>query len=98
RIHALAIGSRAQNTYERIEAIKQANILPAGVADKLHYAFEFLSTMRMRHQAYALRNHREPSNNIIPEQVSPEDRHNLKEAFSILSHAQKYLKYRYPMP
>ena len=98
RIHALAIGSRAQNTYDRIEEIKQANSLPAGVADKLHYAFEFLSTLRVRHQANELRQHLEPSNNVIPEQVSPEERHNLKEAFSILSNAQKYLKYRYPMP
>jgi CBS domain-containing protein len=41
---------------------------------------------------------REPDNNIEPENVSDSVRHNLKEAFQVLSNAQKFLQFRYPVP
>ncbi len=98
RVHALAVGSRAQNSFERLDDITRANSLPAGQADKLRYALEFISMVRIRHQAHDLKHHHDPDNNIEPENVSEEERHNLKDAFQVLSNAQKFLRFRYPMP
>ncbi|MDZ7751130.1 MAG: DUF294 nucleotidyltransferase-like domain-containing protein [Gammaproteobacteria bacterium] len=98
RVHALGVGSRAQNGFERLEDISGAGALPAGQTDKLSYALEFLSMVRMRHQAEDIKKDQEPDNAIEPELVSDTDRHNLKEAFQILSNAQKFLRFRYPSP
>ncbi len=98
RVHALAVGSRAQNSFERLDDIDRAGSLPAGQTDKLRHALEFLSAVRLRHQAYELKHDHEPDNAVEPEHVSDADRHNLKEAFQVLSNAQKFLRFRYPTP
>ncbi|APX92155.1 cyclic nucleotide-binding protein [Halomonas sp. 1513] len=98
RAHALACGSRAQNSFERLDDIAKTQLLPAGTGDKIRYAFEFLSIVRIRHQAIDLQEDREPDNNIAPGNVSDSERHHLKDAFQLLSNAQKFLKFRYPMP
>ncbi|ACL74200.1 DUF294 nucleotidyltransferase-like domain-containing protein [Thioalkalivibrio sulfidiphilus] len=98
RVHALAAGSRRQNAFERLDDIDQAGLLPAGQTDKLRYALEFMSIMRLRHQAYEVKHDQPADNAIDPERVSPLERHNLKEAFQVLSNAQKFLRFRYPSP
>ncbi|SFX25594.1 DUF294 nucleotidyltransferase-like domain-containing protein [Marinospirillum alkaliphilum] len=97
RVHALAVGSSARNSFERLEDIIQAGILPSGRGQDLRDALELISMVRIRHQALALREGQEPDNNVAPEQLSDFERKNLKDAFQILSHAQKYLKFRYPL-
>jgi CBS domain-containing protein len=92
------VGSRAQNGFERLDEITAAGALPAGQTDKLSYALEFLSIVRMRHQAQEIKDDREPSNAIQPERVSDSERHNLKEAFQVVNNAQNFLRFRYPSP
>ncbi|RUR37847.1 DUF294 nucleotidyltransferase-like domain-containing protein [Vreelandella populi] len=98
RIHALACGSKAQNTFQRLNDISQTQLLATGVSDKLSYAFEFLCMSRIRHQMIDIQEERVPDNNIEPENVEDSERHTLKDAFQVLSNAQKFLKFRYPMP
>ncbi len=98
RVHALGVGSRAQNGFERLDEISSAGALPAGQTDKLSYALEFLSLVRMRHQAQEIKDDHEPHNAIQPERIADIERHNLKEAFQILSNAQSFLRFRYPSP
>ncbi|MBK5931564.1 DUF294 nucleotidyltransferase-like domain-containing protein [Halochromatium salexigens] len=98
RVHALGVGSRAQNGFDRLDEITQAGALPAGQTDKLSYALEFLSIVRMRHQAQEIQDDHEPHNAIQPERISDTERHNLKEAFQVLSNAQNFLRFRYPSP
>lgn len=95
RVHALAIGSRARNSFERLQEIIEADILPHGRGQDLRDALEFISMVRIRHQALDLDAERQPDNNIEPENLSDFERKNLKDAFQILSNAQKFLKYRY---
>jgi CBS domain-containing protein len=96
RVHALACGSKAQNSLERLDAIAQTKLLqPEGIS-QLRYALEFLSLVRIRHQAMAVAEGREPNNYIEPEKISASERYNLKEAFQVLSNAQKFLRFRYP--
>ena len=96
RVHALACGSKAQNSLERLDAIAKTKLLQPEAISHLRYALEFLSMVRIRHQANAVAEGREPNNYIEPEKVSASDRHNLKEAFQVLSNAQKFLRFRYP--
>ncbi|WP_163833819.1 DUF294 nucleotidyltransferase-like domain-containing protein [Spartinivicinus ruber] len=95
RVHALAVGSRAQNSFERLEDIIEANILPPGKGQDLSDALEYIAMVRIRHQAADIERGDEPDNNIEPEMLSTFERRNLKEAFQVLDKAQSFLKYRY---
>ena len=95
RVHALSIGSRARNSFERLQDIIDAKILSPGSGPDLRDALELIAMVRIRHQALDLEAGRVPDNNIEPENLSDFERKNLRDAFLIVSNAQKYLKYRY---
>ncbi|WP_372880386.1 DUF294 nucleotidyltransferase-like domain-containing protein [Psychromonas sp.] len=95
RVHALAVGSRAKNSFERLDDIIDAAILPKGRAQDLRDAMEFISMVRIRHQADDVEQGNDPDNNIEPENLSDFEKRNLKDAFQILSNAQNFLKFRY---
>ena len=97
RVHALACGSTAQSSFDRLDDIAKTRLMPPESLQKLRYALEFLSLARIRHQALDIQNGREPNNYIEPENVSPAERHGLKDSFQILSNAQNFLRYRYPL-
>ena len=50
---------------------------------------------RIRQQALALSGGEIPDNNLIPERLSEFERKHLKEAFSVLSNAQKFAKFHF---
>ena len=95
RVHALAIGSRTQNSFDRLDDINAAGILPKGRGMDLKDAMELIYLVRIRHQALDIENNEEPDNNIEPEHMSDFERRNLKAAFQILSNAQNFIKFRY---
>ncbi len=95
RIHALACGSRAQNSFERLKAIGQTKLLLEDDLGNLRDALEFISIVRIRHQALAIEDGRTPDNNVRPEDLSPFERSHLKDAFQVVSNAQKFLRFRY---
>lgn len=95
RVHALASASQAQNSFERLDDIVAAGFLTAGMAADLRDAFEFISIIRIRHQAAAVEAGLPPDNNIDPERLTRLDRRSLKDAFTVLSNAQKFVKFRY---
>lgn len=97
RLHALAVGSSARNTFDRLEDIIEAGILPPGRGLDLRDALEFIAMVRIRDQALDVESKREPDNNIEPENLSDFERKNLKEAFQILSSAQRFMKFRYQL-
>lgn len=95
RVHALACGSRSHNSFERLNDIMETNLLPPGRGADLRDALELISMVRIRHQAIEITNENEPDNNIEPENLSDFERKNLKDAFQLLSNAQKYLRFKY---
>lgn len=95
RVHALAVGSRERNTFDRLKDIIETDLLPRGRGPDLRDALELIAMVRIRHQALDVEAGNEPDNNIEPENLSDFERKNLKDAFQILSNAQKFLKYRY---
>ncbi|MCH8532720.1 MAG: DUF294 nucleotidyltransferase-like domain-containing protein [Saccharospirillum sp.] len=95
RVHALACGSTAQNSFDRLIDIAEHKVLGHSNGDDLRDALEFISLVRARHQAWDLENNIDPDNSVEPEALSQFERRNLKEAFQVLSNAQKYLRIRY---
>jgi len=95
RVHALAVGSRARNSFERLDDILSAGILPDGKAQDLRDALEYIYMVRIAHQAKDIEHGDAADNNIEPDNLSSFERRNLKEAFQVLSGAQNFLKYRY---
>ncbi|MEX0623734.1 DUF294 nucleotidyltransferase-like domain-containing protein [Saccharospirillum sp.] len=95
RVHALAAGSTAQNSFNRLDAIAESRILGHSNGDDLRDAMEYISIVRARHQALDLEAEREPDNNVEPEDMTVFERRNLKDAFQVISNAQKYLRMRY---
>ncbi len=95
RVHALSLGSESMNSYERLQDILQANILPPGRGPDLHNALEFISFVRFRNQSEDLQTKQEPGNTISPERLSTFERHSLRDAFLVLRQAQDYLKFRF---
>ncbi len=96
RVHGLAAGSQAQNSFRRLEDIAQAGILMRSQTNELRDALEFICRVRTRHQAVDVETGRQPNNNITPFELSSFERRNLKDAFKVLSTAQKQLRFRYP--
>ena len=95
RVHALAVGSGARNTFERLDDIIDAGIIPEGRGPDLRDAMEFISLVRIRHQVRDLEEGAEPENTIDPADMSEFERRHLKDAFQILNNAQNFVKYRY---
>lgn len=95
RVHALAIGSRSRNSFDRLADIIKAGILPNGRGQDLHDALEFISMVRARNQANDLSTGQQPDNSIEPDMLSVFERKSLRDAFLILASAQKFLKFRY---
>ena len=95
RVHALAIGSRNRNSFDRVNDIIKAGFLPSGRGQDLHDALEFISMARARNQANELTAGQQADNSIEPDMLSDFERKSLRDAFMILANAQKFLRFRY---
>jgi CBS domain-containing protein len=95
RVHALAAGSRSQNSFRRLEDTVAAGFLTASMAADLRDSLEFISMVRARHQAWDAERGGEANNNIDPETLSQFERRSLKDAFKVLANAQKFIRFRY---
>jgi len=95
RVHALAAGSRACNSFNRLKDVIEAGILPPGRGEDLGDALAFISSVRIRHLADDLAAGREPGNTIEPRKLSDFDRKSLRDAFLVLDGAQQFLKFHY---
>ena len=92
RIHALANGVDAVNTYERLHAVKAfPSISKQGASDLLD-AFEFISITRLKHQVRQIRRGDRPDNFLHPESLSAFERSHLKDAFSVIKSLQSALE------
>ena len=96
RVLALSVGSRAVNTQTRIAAAVDSGALSAERGQDLHDAFEFISYVRLRHQAAQVRADRETDNFVAPDDLSLFEKRHLREAFAIVRSAQSSLSHRYP--
>lgn len=91
RVHALRAGSPALNTQARIAAAVAAGSLTKERGDDLRDAYEFISYVRLRHQAAQVRTGGAPDAFVDPGSLSNFERRHLREAFGIVRQAQSVL-------
>lgn len=95
RIYALGKGVAAVNTQERFTQLANSSGMNAGDAADLRDALDFISSLRLHHQAKQIRMGKEPDNFVSPNSLSSFDKRHLKDAFRIISQMQKALSQRY---
>ncbi|MES9934895.1 MAG: putative nucleotidyltransferase substrate binding domain-containing protein, partial [Sedimenticola sp.] len=95
RVYTLAAGSEAVNTLDRLEVVAEGGEVSADGATDLRDALEFISDLRIQHQARLIRKGERPDNFMSPEELSHFERNHLKDAFSVVRTMQNVLSQRY---
>ncbi|MEO1207563.1 MAG: DUF294 nucleotidyltransferase-like domain-containing protein [Pseudomonadota bacterium] len=91
RVYALSAGITAVNTHRRLEAGREASVLSQDGARSLLAAFEFIAMTRLRHQAEQIRSGNKPDNFLVPVEISPLERTQLKDTFAVVKTIQQSL-------
>lgn len=97
RVHALSMGSPAVDTRSRLQAAAAAGLMGAEAAEDLLDAFEFISYVRLRHQARRVREGAPPDNHVAPDTLGHFEKRTLKDAFGVVRSAQGVLAGRQPL-
>ncbi|MDH5786107.1 MAG: DUF294 nucleotidyltransferase-like domain-containing protein [Chromatiales bacterium] len=95
RLHALSAGLSQVNTLDRLKAAARATVMSAQGANDLQQAYEFINTLRLRHQSDRILAAEPADNYLDPASLSPLDRDHLKECFAVIGDFQKTLEQRY---
>lgn len=95
RVYALAAGSEAINTQDRLEVVASGGEVSESGAHDLRDALEFISFLRIEHQARLIRAGEPPNNYMSPDDLSHFERNHLKGAFSVVRTMQNVLNQRY---
>lgn len=98
RVYTLALGLPEQNTRERMEALQHqaAGVgISAGSLADLQEAFEFISSLRLQHQARQIEAGIAPDHTVPPAQFSALEQRHLKNAFEVISDLQSALARQY---
>lgn len=95
RVRALAAGVREVSTDRRLAALAGVDRLGSAGATELRDAFEFITLVRLRHQAAQVTAGQTPTNLLDPDDLSRSDRRHLKDAFGIIRSAQTALAMQY---
>ncbi|REL25158.1 cyclic nucleotide-binding/CBS domain-containing protein [Thalassotalea euphylliae] len=88
RIYALQQGITAVNTIERLRQAAGTPAITQASADNLIDAFEFLTTLRLNHQANRLNAGQKADNYLSPTELSKLEREHLKDAFKVIKTLQ----------
>ncbi len=95
RIYALAEGVQAVNTIERLKCVAGSQSLSQEEADNLLDAFEFISSLRVKHQAQQINIGIDADNFLAPADISRLERSHLKDTFKVIQTLQNYIEKRY---
>jgi CBS domain-containing protein len=91
RLEGVRAGIRAKATLDRLAGSSSAGTLEKDMANELSEAFRFLWEVRLRHQAGQVRAGEMPDDFVDPATLGPVMRRGLKEAFGVISRAQRGL-------
>ncbi len=95
RVYALANGVAAVNTLERLQAVAALGTLGTESLDDLTDAYEFISYVRLRHQARQVAQGVVPDNHVAPDSLTSLEKKHLRDAFGIVRRLQQGLAFRY---
>lgn len=91
RVYALDAGAEAVNTLDRLDAARDKGAVSRDGAADLRDAWDFISTVRLRHQALRIRENRKADHYVALETLSNFERTQLKDAFSVVKTMQQAL-------
>jgi CBS domain-containing protein len=95
RVYALDAGSEAVNTLDRLDSAREKGSVSKDGAADLRDAWDFISTMRLRHQALRIRENKKADHYVSLENLSNFERSQLKDAFSVVKTMQGALASSY---
>ncbi len=95
RIYALAGGIAAVSTRERLQAAASSGEISAERTRDLIDALEFLSGLRIQHQARLMADGQAADNYLRLDELSELERRHLKDAFGVVKDLQSVLEKRY---
>jgi CBS domain-containing protein len=95
RVYALAGGHEAVNTHDRLVIAAESREVSVQSAHDLRDALEFLSALRIRHQAQQIGRGESPDNFLRLDELSNLERRQLKDVFSVVHDLQNVLSGRY---
>ena len=97
RFYALAAGSAAVNTRERLEIAADSGAITAQEARDLVEALEYLSVLRLQHQARRMSDGHAADNHLRPDELSGFERRHLRDALQLIRKVQGSLARLYPV-
>lgn len=97
RVYALSAGIDTVNTLQRLDAALQSRALSQEGASDLRDALEFISTVRLQHQARLAADGRKVDNHLSPDELSSMERSHLKNAFGVVKTMQASLANAYQL-
>lgn len=95
RIYALSMGAEQVHTLERLQEAVSRKLLTLKDARNLIDAHEFISRLRLEHQGEQLREGEKPDNHLDPSSLSSLSRHQLRDAFAVVTQAQAALRLKF---
>ena len=95
RVYALAAGSESVNTLDRLDVVAEGGEVSEEGARDLQDALEFISAIRIEHQAKQIRAGEMAGNFMSPDDLSHFERNQLKDAFAVVRTMQNVLSQRY---
>jgi CBS domain-containing protein len=95
RIYALSVGTEQIHTLDRLKEAVSRKLLTLKDARNLIDAHEFISRLRLEHQGERLKEGQKPDNHLAPSTLSSLSRHQLKDAFAVVTDAQAALRVRF---
>ncbi|WJY67888.1 putative nucleotidyltransferase substrate binding domain-containing protein [Corynebacterium auris] len=96
RLYAITAGVEAVDTLSRLKEAAGTGVSARGAEDLIG-AYEYLSTLALRHQARQLRAGERPDYRIDPKQLPGRDRDALRDAFGVIKSLQSALTSAYPV-
>ncbi|MCA1797643.1 MAG: DUF294 nucleotidyltransferase-like domain-containing protein [Geobacteraceae bacterium] len=88
RMFSLEREIRALTTMERLDALTKDNVFAIETAEHIRVAFEALSFLRLRNEISLLKEGKEPSSNIDPDELSKSEQDLLRSSFQAVSKLQ----------
>lgn len=88
RMFSLEREIRALTTLERLDALTEAQVFSVDTAEHIRVAFEALSFLRLRNEINLLKEGKEPSSNINPDELSKSEQDLLRSSFQAVSKLQ----------
>jgi len=93
RIYSIRHKISDTNTLERFKKLFEEGIIPKGTYNELVHTYNYLMTLRFKHQAIAISKNLAPNNSISPGELTQIELKTLKNTFTQITSIQKKLSY-----